>query len=308
MKDGIIYAGGAFRPEAEATVSVVDHGLLYGDGVFEGIRAYNSRVFKLERHIERLFDSARAIRLRIPVAPEAVEALVLETCRRNSIVDGYIRLLVTRGAGDLGLDPSACPRPDIIVIARAGVTLYKRAANQGISAVTSALRRNAADATSPAIKSLNYLNNVLARIEATDRGADEAILLDRDGHVAEATADYVFIVTEHALVTPPSSTNLRGITRETILQLAEALGIRTEEKTFALFDLWTAREAFMCGTMAEVVPIASVDGRTIGTGAPGPTTLRLMAAYGELVRSIGTPIDAAATVQAAAGAVASYRV
>lgn len=304
MKDGIIYAGGAFRPAADAAVSVFDHGLLYGDGVFEGIRAYNGRVFKLERHIERLFESARAIRLRIPAPPEDVEALVLETCRRNGIVDGYIRLLVTRGAGDLGLDPSACPQPDIIVIARAGVTLYKRALNQGITAVTSAFRRNAADATSPAIKSLNYLNNVLARIEATDRGADEAILLDRDGHVAEATADNVFIVTERAVVTPPTSTNLRGITRETILQIAEGLGIRTEERAFALFDLWSAREAFMCGTMAEVVPIVSVDGRTIGSGAPGATTLRLMAAYREFVRSTGTPIEVSA-VATVAGAVAS---
>src|SRR5262245_51351832 len=175
MKDGIIYAGGSFRPAADAAVSVFDHGLLYGDGVFEGIRAYNGRVFKLERHIERLFESARAIRLRIPIPPEGVAALVLETCRRNGIVDGYIRLLVARGVGDLGLDPSACLRPGIIVIARAGVTLYKRAPNHGITAVTSAFRRNAADATSPAIKSLNYLNNVVARLEASHRGADEAI-------------------------------------------------------------------------------------------------------------------------------------
>ena len=286
-----VWLDGQLVDKEKAAINVYDHGLLYGDGVFEGIRAYNGRVFKLERHIERLFESARAIRLRIPVPPEDVEALVLETCRRNGIVDGYIRLLVTRGAGDLRLDPSACLRPDIIVIARAGVTLYKRDPNQGITAVTSALRRNAADATSPAIKSLNYLNNVLARIEATDRGADEAILLDRDGHVAEATADNVFIVTERGVVTPPTSTNLRGITRDTILQLAGELGIRTEERPFALFDLWSAREAFMCGTMAEVVPIASVDGRTIGSGTPGPTTLRLMAAYSELVRSTGVPID-----------------
>ena len=306
MIDGIIYAGGAFRPAADASVSVFDHGLLYGDGVFEGIRAYNGRVFKLERHIERLFESARAIRLQIPATRDEVEALVVETCRRNQIVDGYIRLLVTRGAGDLGLDPRGCPRPDLVVIARAGVTLYKRKPTEGITAVTSAFRRNAADATSPGIKSLNYLNNVLARIEASDHGADEAILLDRDGHVAEATADNVFIVTERALVTPPTSTNLRGITRDTILRLAEELGIRAEEKPFALFDLWSAREAFMCGTMAEVVPIASVDGRTIGTGTPGPTTLRLMAAYGELVRSTGTPIHGAAV--AAAVVAASYRV
>ena len=290
MSDGIIYAGGAFRAAADAAVSVFDHGLLYGDGVFEGIRAYNGRVFRLERHIERLFASAAAIRLRIPSTPDEVVALVVETCRRNDIDDGYIRLLVTRGAGDLGIDPSSCPQPNLIVIARAGVTLYKRKSGDGIRAVTSSFRRNAADATSPAIKSLNYLNNVLARIEASDRGADEAILLDRDGHVAEATADNVFIVTERALVTPPTSTNLRGITREAILGLAERLGIHAEEKPFALFDLWTAKEAFMCGTMAEVVPIASVDGRTIGTGTPGPTTLRLIAAYSELVRSTGTPI------------------
>lgn len=306
MMDGIIYAGGAFRAAADASVSVFDHGLLYGDGVFEGIRAYNGRVFKLERHIERLFESARAIRLQIPATRDEVEALVVETCRRNRIVDGYIRLLVTRGAGDLGLDPRGCPRPDLVVIARAGVTLYKRKPTEGITAVTSAFRRNAADATSPGIKSLNYLNNVLARIEASDHGADEAILLDRDGHVAEATADNVFIVTERALVTPPTSTNLRGITRETILRLAEQLGIRAEEKSFALFDLWSAREAFMCGTMAEVVPIASVDGRTIGTGTPGPTTLRLMAAYGELVRRTGTPIHGTAVAEAAVAA--SYRV
>jgi branched-chain amino acid aminotransferase len=304
--DGIIYAGGAFRPAADAAVSVFDHGLLYGDGVFEGIRAYNRRVFRLERHIERLFESARAIRLEVPATREEVEALVVETCRRNHIVDGYIRLIVTRGAGDLGLDPRACPRPNIVVIARAGVTLYKRKPTEGITAITSSFRRNAADATSPAIKSLNYLNNVLARIEASDRGADEAILLDHDGHVAEATADNVFIVTERALVTPPTSTTLRGITRETILRLAEELGIRTDEKPFALFDLWVAREAFMCGTMAEVVPIASVDGRTIGTGTPGPTTLRLMAAYGELVRGTGTPIHGDAIAHA--GVAASYRV
>lgn len=306
MMNGITYAGGTFRPAADASVSVLDHGLLYGDGVFEGLRAYNGRVFKLERHIERLFESARAIRLQIPATREEVEALVVETCRRNQIVDGYIRLLVTRGAGDLGLDPRACPRPDIVVIAKAGVTLYTRRPSDGITAVTSAFRRNAADATSPAIKSLNYLNNVLARIEASDRGADEAILLDRDGHVAEATADNVFIVTDRALVTPPTSTNLRGITRETILRLAEELGIRAEEKAFALFDLWSAREAFMCGTMAEVVPIASVDGRTIGKGTPGPTTLRLMAAYGELVRSTGTPIHSDAIFHAAVAT--SYRV
>jgi branched-chain amino acid aminotransferase len=301
--DGLVYVSGAFRPTAEASVSVFDHGLLYGDGVFEGIRAYNGRVFRLERHIERLFDSAKAIRLAIPHTQAEVCDIVVETCRRNALHDGYIRLVVTRGPGDLGIDPRKCPRPELIVIARPQLTMYA-GASAGIRLITSTFRRNAIDATSPSIKSLNYLNNVLARIEAADRGADEAILLDRDGHVAEATADNVFIVTERAVVTPPTSTNLRGITRETILQLAEGLGIRTEERTFALFDLWSAREAFMCGTMAEVVPIASVDGRTIGSGTPGPTTLRLMAAYSELVHSTGAPIDASA-LPAVASAVAS---
>jgi branched-chain amino acid aminotransferase len=304
--DGLIYVGGAFRPAGEAAVSVLDHGLLYGDGIFEGIRAYNGRVFRLERHIERLFESAKAIRLDIPGGPAEIEALVLDACRQNRITDGYIRLLVTRGAGDLSLNPRSCPAPSIVIIARAVDPLYRRGPREGIIAITSTFRRNPPDACSPAIKSLNYLNNVMARMEANDRNADEAILLDRDGHVAEATADNIFIVTDRALVTPPTSTNLRGVTRETILRLAEEHGIRTEERAFGLFDVWTAREAFLCGTLAEVVPIASVDGRVIGSGTPGATTLRLMAAYGELVRSTGTPIYQGAT--AAAGVVAGSRV
>jgi len=304
--NGLIYVDEGFHPADVAAVSVLDHGLLYGDGVFEGIRAYNGRVFKLERHVERLFESAKAIRLQIPTAPEGVAALVLDACRQNQIVDGYIRLLVTRGAGDLSLNPRSCPRATIVVIARAVAPLYGRKTRDGITAITSTIRRNPPDALSPAIKSLNYLNNVMARLEANDRNADEAILLDRDGHVAEATADNVFIVTDRALVTPPTSTNLRGVTRETILRLAEELGIRSEEKSFALFDVWTAREAFLCGTLAEVVPIASLDGRAIGAGTPGSTTLRLMAAYGEFVRSTGTPIYGGATVPA--GVVAGSRV
>lgn len=304
--DGLIYVGGSFRPAGEAAVSVLDHGLLYGDGIFEGIRAYNGRVFRLERHIERLFESAKAIRLEIPGSPPEIEALVLDACRQNGIVDGYIRLLVTRGAGDLSLNPRSCPAPSIVIIARTVDPLYRRGPREGITAITSTFRRNPPDACSPAIKSLNYLNNVMARMEANDRNADEAILLDRDGHVAEATADNIFIVTDRALVTPPTSTNLRGVTRETILRLAEEHGIRTEERPFGLFDVWTAREAFLCGTLAEVVPIATVDGRVIGSGMPGATTLRLMAAYGELVRATGTPIYEGAT--AAAGVVAGSRV
>jgi branched-chain amino acid aminotransferase len=287
--DGLVYVSGAFRPAADASVSVFDHGLLYGDGVFEGIRAYNGRVFKLERHIERLFDSAKAIRLEIPHSPAEVCAIVVETCRQNGISDGYIRLVVTRGPGDLGIDPRKCPRAELIVIARQ-LTMYA-AASAGIRIVTSTFRRNAPDATSPSIKSLNYLNNILARIEANDRGADEALMLDSRGYVAEATVDNFFIVTDHTLLTPPTATNLKGITRETVLALAVSLGIRTEEKPFTLFDVWTAREAFICGTGAEVVPVLSVDDRRIGNGTIGPVTGRIVAAYNDLVRSQGTPIQ-----------------
>lgn len=289
----VVYAAGKFGASADARVSVFDHGLLYGDGVFEGIRAYNGRVFKLERHIDRLFDSAKAIRLDIQKTRDEIVALTLETCRRNHIVDGYIRLVVTRGAGDLGIDPRSCPHPDIIVIAKPVDALYRTARRTGIVVVTSTFRRHAPDVLCPSIKSLNYLNNILARIEANDRNADEALFLDQSGYVAEATVDNFFIVIDDRLVVPPTATNLKGITRETILELAGGLGIRTEQRAFTLFDVWTAREALMCGTMAEIVPIATVDGRTIGPASgdvPGEITARLTTAYERLVRSTGTPI------------------
>src|SRR5262249_16299753 len=248
----------------------------------------------LERHIERLFDSAKAIRLDIPASRDEIAELVLETCRRNEIDDGYIRLVITRGAGDLGIDPRSCPQPDIIVIAKRVGALYGQKPWQGVTLVTSSFRRHSPDVLSPAIKSLNYLNNILARIEANDRGADEALFLDQTGHVAEATVDNFFIVVDRTLMTPPTATNLKGITRETVLDLAAELGIRTEERPFTLFDVWRAGEAVMGGTMAEIVPVASVDGRTIGHGAgeaPGPMTSRIAAAYHRYVRSTGTPIN-----------------
>jgi branched-chain amino acid aminotransferase len=304
VADGLVYANGAFRAAGDACVSVFDHGLLYGDGVFEGIRAYNGRVFKLERHIERLFDSAKAIRLEIPHTQAEVCDIVVETCRRNQIHDGYIRLLVTRGRGDLGIDPRKCPRPELFVIARPQLRMY-RDAPAGIRMITSTFRRNAIDATCPSIKSLNYLNNVLARIEANDRGADEALMLDAQGYVAEASVDNFFIVTDRELLAPPTATNLKGVTRETLLALALSLGIRTKEKPFTLFDVWTAREAFICGTGAEVVPVLSIDGRTIGGGGIGPVTARIVAAYHQLVRSQGWPIQPAAPAR---DVVAGYRV
>ncbi len=285
----LVFVSGAFRPAAEATVSVFDHGLLYGDGVFEGIRAYNGRVFRLERHIERLFDSAKAIRLHIPHTPPEVCGIVVDSCRRNGITDGYVRLVVTRGPGDLGLDPRKCSHAELIVIVKRSISIY-RSPSTGIGVVTSAFRRSSPDTLSPSIKSLNYLNNVLARIEANDRGADEALMLDVNGYVAEATVDNFFIVTGHTLVTPPAATNLKGVTRETVLEIARRLGIETAERPFTLFDVWTAREAFICGTAAEVVPVITVDGRTVGDGAVGPVSGRIIAAYHDLVRAEGTPI------------------
>lgn len=291
---GTIYVSGVFCGEEEASVNVLDHGLLYGDGVFEGIRAYNSRVFKLDRHLDRLFDSARALRIDIPVDRQELAAIVIDTCRRNSIVDGYIRLVITRGRGDLGIDPRSCARPEIIVIARPSIALYRETA-RGISMVTSSFRRPAPDTLSPSVKSLNYVNNVLARMEANDRGADEALMLDASGYVAEATADNVFILTaQDRLVTPPTATNLGGITRETVLEIAAALQIPTEERLFNLFEVWSAREVLICGTGAEVVPVISVDHRTIGSGQIGPTTQRIVEAYARVVRTTGTPIAAEA--------------
>ncbi len=293
--DGLVYVSGAFRPAAEAAVSVFDHGLLYGDGVFEGIRAYNGRVFKLERHIDRLFDSAKAIRLEIPHTHAEVCDIVVETCRQNGITTAT-SAWSSRAAPAISASTRASARaPELIVIARQ-LTMYAAASSGHHAIVTSTFRRNAPDATSPSIKSLNYLNNILARIEANDRGADEALMLDGQGYVAEATVDNFFIVTDQALLTPPTATNLKGITRETLLGAGGEPGIRAEEKPFTLFDVWTAKEAFICGTGAEVVPVLSVDGADDRrTATIGPVTGRIVAAYHELVRSQGTPIRAGGT-------------
>ena len=247
--DGLIYVGDAFRPAAEAAVSVLDHGLLYGDGVFEGIRAYNGRVFKLARHIERLFASAKAIRLEIPVGAEQVEELVLEACRQNHITDGYIRLVVTRGAGDLSLSPLTCPRATLVIIARQVKPLFARGMRDGITMITSTFRRNPPDALSPAIKSLNYLNNVLARMEASDRGADEALLLDHNGHVAEGSADNIFIVTERALEEAAARQYVRKVSgyRVPSARNAEAFGQ-------AIADIAAASERLLLAVGGEVEP------------------------------------------------------
>ncbi len=288
----VVYVDGKFYPASDAKVSVFDHGLLYGDGVFEGIRAYNKRVFKLERHIERMYQSAKAIDLKIPHSKDEFIELILQTCRRNNIVDGYIRPIVTRGPGDLGLDPRKCKRgPSVVIIAQPSIALYpKEKYEQGLKLVTSSYRRVPPQSLSPSIKSLNYLNQIMARVEANQYGADEALLLDTQGYVSEASADNFFIVQNHSVMTPPTATNLPGVTRETALELAEKLGIRAVEKPFTLYDVWAASEAFITGTAAEIGPVVELDGRVIGDGRPGKITKQLIKGFRELVTTTGTPI------------------
>ena len=289
--ENVVYLDGKFVPASDAKITIFDHGLLYGDGVFEGIRAYNGRVFKLERHVDRLFHSARAIDLEIPHTHEEIANIVLETFRKNHVVDGYCRPIVTRGPGDLGLDPRKCKRgPSVIVIAQEIALYPKEKYEVGLKVVTSSYRRVPPQSLSPSIKSLNYLNNIMARIEANQYGADEALMLDIHGYVSEATADNFFIVQNHSLMTPVTSTNLPGVTRETAIELAEKMGIRTIERPFSLYDVWASDECFITGTAAEIGPVVEVDGRKIGDGKPGKVTRQLMAAFRELVRTTGTPI------------------
>ncbi|WP_041458939.1 branched-chain-amino-acid transaminase [Ammonifex degensii] len=287
----IVYLDGRFVPEEEAVVSVFDHGLLYGDGVFEGIRAYHGRVFKLKEHIDRLYDSAKAIALTIPLSREEMTEVVLETCRRNEIKDGYIRLVVTRGKGDLGLDPRKCPNPTIFCIA-ASIQLYPPELYQkGMKVITVPTRRNVPEALNPRIKSLNYLNNILAKIEANLAGVPEAIMLTQEGYVAEATGDNVFIVRNGVLMTPPPHLGiLEGITRNTVMDLARDMGVEVREAVFTRYDLFTAEECFLTGTAAEIVPVIEVDGRPIGEGCPGELTLELIRAFRELTKVEGEPI------------------
>jgi branched-chain amino acid aminotransferase len=288
-----IYIDGQFYSEADAKISVFDHGLLYGDGVFEGIRMYHNRVFKLREHIERLYWSAKAILLDIPLTPEELIAATVETCRQNNLRDGYIRLLVTRGKGTLGLDPRRCPKASVIIIAST-IQLYpEKYYQEGLTIVTVPTTRNLVNSVNPAIKSLNYLNNILARIEANNAGVEEAIMLNTEGFVAECTGDNVFIVQKGKLYTPPLSAGaLYGITRNTVLDAARELGIPTGEPNLTRYDIYVAEEMFLTGTAAEMVPVVKVDGRVIGTGEPGPVTAKLLAAFRERTRTDGEVIFA----------------
>ncbi|MBA2431414.1 MAG: branched-chain-amino-acid transaminase [Chthoniobacterales bacterium] len=286
-----IYLDGEFVPESEAKVSVFDHGLLYGDGIFEGIRFYNGRVFRLGEHLDRLWDSARSICLEIPISREEMTEALLETIRQNGLKDGYIRQIVTRGVGNLGLNPAQCKRPSIIIIA-ATIALYPEDVyRNGLTIVTCATRRMNAAALNPAVKSLNYLNNVMARIEANLAGADEALMLNDAGNVAECTADNVFVIKKGQIFTPPISAGaLRGITRAVAFEIADELEIPVKEVDITRHDVFVADECFLTGTAAEVIPVIKADGRVIGTGKPGPISTRMIARFRELVREGGTPI------------------
>ncbi len=290
-KQSTIFIDGEFVPEAQAKVSVFDHGLLYGDGIFEGIRFYNGRVFRLEEHHDRLWDSARSICLEIPMSKEEMTEALLETIRQNGLRDGYIRQIVTRGVGNLGLNPVQCKRPTVIIIA-ATIALYpEEVYRNGLTIVTCATRRSGPATLNPAVKSLNYLNNVMARIEANLAGADEALMLNDAGNVAECTADNVFIIKKGQIFTPPISAGaLRGITRGVVFEIATELGIRITETDITRHDVFVADECFLTGTAAEVIPVIKADGRPIGTGKPGELTARMIARFRELVREGGTPI------------------
>lgn len=286
-----VYVDGKYYGERDAKISVFDHGLLYGDGIFEGIRAYHGRVFKLKEHIDRLFYSAKALLLDIPLSHQQMMKAVVETCRQNKIRDGYIRLVVTRGAGTLGLNPNRCKNPSVIIIADKiqlyPPELYKR----GMDIVTVPTTRNLHSALNPAIKSLNYLNNILAKIEANNSGCEEAIMLNAEGFVSECTGDNLFIVKERNLQTPPLSAGaLYGITRKVVMEMAVESGLQVSEPNLTRYDLFNADECFLTGTGAEIVAVVKIDGRVIGTGKPGPVTEKLIAQYRALTKVSGEPI------------------
>ncbi|WP_066637983.1 branched-chain-amino-acid transaminase [Desulfolucanica intricata] len=287
----IIYLNGNFVPEEEAVVSVFDHGLLYGDGIFEGIRAYHNRVFKLDEHIKRLYESAKTIMLDIPLTRDEMVEVVLETLRRNNQKDAYIRLVVSRGKGDLGLDPRKCEKPTVFCIT-ADIKLYPAELyEKGLETVTVATRRNAVEAVNPRVKSLNYLNNIFAKIEANLAGVPESILLNNEGYVAEATGDNIFIIKDGVLITPPPYAGLlEGVTRNTVMNIAREKGIRVEERLFTRHDIYIADECFLTGTAAECIPVVKVDGRVIGNGSPGEMTWDLIKAYRELTKVDGPVI------------------
>ena len=279
-----IYIDGEYWDKEDAKISVFDHGLLYGDGIFEGIRIYRGSIFKLKEHIRRLYLSAKALRLSIPLKEEEMIQTVEKVAKLNKRTDGYIRLVVTRGKGSLGIDPRSCPSASVIIIAEDIQVYPEELYNKGIKIITSATRRLSPDIFDPRVKSLNYLTNIMAKMEARDAGCEEAVLLNKDGYVTECTADNIFIVRDGRLITPaPWLGILEGVTRNTILELAGQEGISWEETTLTRFDLYTAEECFLTGTGAEIIPVISIDGREIGNGLPGTVSEQLRVAFKKFV-------------------------
>jgi len=283
-----IWLDGSIVDESEAKISVFDHGILYGDGIFEGIRFYEGRVFRLTEHIERLFLSAKAILLKLPWTVEEVCEHTLDTIRANGLKNGYIRLVITRGVGDLGLNPYLCEVPSMFIIA-SGITLYPdELYENGLEVVTCSTRRPTPASLSPQVKSLNYLNNVMAKVEALKAGAKEGLMLNEQGYIAECTGDNVFIVKKGEVITPPvSDGSLDGITRQVIFDLCGELGISIREASLTRYDIYTADESFLTGTAAETIPMVMLDEREIGNGRPGELSLKLIDAFRKLVRSEG---------------------
>ena len=284
-----IYINGKYYDKENAKVSVFDHGFLYGDGVFEGIRSYNRRVFKLNEHIDRLFESAQSIMLKVPLSKEQMCKAVLETIKANKLDNSYIRLIVSRGEGDLGLDPRKCYKGPTVIIIADKIALYPdKLYREGLSIVTVPTVRNLPEALNPQIKSLNYLNNILAKIEAANAGCDEAIMLDSLGYVAECTGDNIFVVKNGHLYTPPQCMGtLRGITRDSILEIARKNKISAHEHVITRHEVYISDECFLTGTAAEIIPVVKVDGRVIGTGKPGKMTFSLMGKFKELTKTSG---------------------
>lgn len=283
-----IYLNGKLVDKEQAKLSVFDHGLLYGDGVFEGIRAYRRLIFKLSEHLDRLFESAHTLMLKVPLTKPALQQAIIQTLKANGLADAYIRVVVTRGPGDLGLDPRKCPKPTLFIIADRIVLYPERLYRQGLAIVTVPTRRNIPEALNPQIKSLNYLNNILAKIEANHAGSEEALMLNSDGYVAECTGENVFIVKGKALLTPPPYVGLlRGITRDTVMALARAQRLAAREEVLTRHDLFNAEECFLTGTAAEIVPVVRIDSRPIGTGKPGLITKRLSEAFHKLTKTEG---------------------
>lgn len=286
-QENVVYIDDKYYSKNEAKISVYDHGFLYGDGVFEGIRVYDGYVFKLEEHLDRLYNSAKSIALKIPLSKKEFREAILETIRRNNLKDAYVRVVVTRGYGDLGLNPTKCIKPSVVIITDSMAPLY-----EGINAtaIVAATRRNNPDVLDPQIKSLNYLNNILAKIEANRAGVDEAIMLNQNGIVCEGTSDNIFIVKKGVLITPPLSDGaLGGITRDTVIELARELKIPVEERSMTIHEVLGADEAFLTGTAAEIGALVEVNGQKIGEGEPGPVWKMLATAFKKL-RKTGTPI------------------